>query len=132
MARTEAQTDQGAADTAPEAAAGAEAQASPEGDDVTAAADATANPGTDTAAAPLRQTWTDDHHLEVEIRTDAAGKGSTTVGVFEGDIERVTTRSGSAFTQDQGHGVTRVRVAGAGPDTIYTVTINMKTTKGFR
>lgn len=148
MARPESEADQGASDAAAEGAsdaAGATGQASPEGDSGTAQAPgAKAQPPRGRApvaaspdpepAAPLRQDWTDPSHGHVEVRTDDRGVGSVLIGVLTKDVDGVRLQGGGTalFTDGDGGGTTSVEVRGAAPDRTVTVTVNMKSTKGFR
>lgn len=125
MARSEAEAEQDAGEGAE--AVDAADPASPEGDG--AAAEPEPEPA---PLAKLTQSWTDAHHCDVEVRTDGAGAGSVLVGVRSKDVDTVKLHGGGmAAFRLAGDGATRVFVSNAAPETVVTVTVNMRTVKGL-
>lgn len=115
--------------------AGDEGAASPEGDAAaTPSAGAGPVPGVAAPAdAPLRQTWRDSHHLDVEVRTDDTGAGSVIAGVRARDVDTVALQGtgGTASFTHAADGAIRVAVRGTVPDAVVTVNVNINTVKGL-
>lgn len=115
--------------------AGDAGEASPEGD-AAATPSAGADPAPGVAApadAPLRQNWRDSHHLDVEVRTDASGAGSTIAGVRAKDVDTVALQGtgGTASFTHAADGAVRIAVRDTAPDAVVTVNVNINTVKGL-